>query len=176
MKGFTLVETLIVVAITVVLSAIAVAYNRSSEEQITLYRDQAVVIGLLNRSKSFAFQKYRDPSIPDYLTCAFGLHFEPDSRDFIFFQDLGEGSCDPANANYRYDEGADPSEALETFSLDPRLEFEGIPAGDLDIFFIPPEVNASSSTDLPVSVVIKTVGGGLKATTTVASSGQIITE
>ena len=176
MKGFTLVETLVVISITLVLSAVAVAYNRSSEGQIILYKDQAVIVGFLNQAKYFTAQKYRDPSIPDYSACAFGLHFESGLREFVFFQDLSEGDCIGGSANYRYDAGVDPSETLEVLSLDPKLEFEGIPEGGLDIFFIPPEVDASSSAGLPVSFVVKTTDGRFRATTTVASGGQIITD
>lgn len=176
MKGFTLAETLIVIGITLVLSAIAVAYNHSSEGQVILYKDQAVVVNFLNQAKYFTAQKYRDPSIPDYFACAFGLHFEPGLREFVFFQDLAEGDCGSGSSNYRYDEGMDPSETIEVLSLDSKLEFEGIPENGLDVFFIPPEVDASSSVGLPVSFVIKTMDGRFRATTTVVSGGQIITE
>lgn len=176
MKGFTLIETLVTISITLVLSGLAIAYNRSSERQIAIYRDQSTVVGLLNRARSLAAQKYRDPSIPTYITCAFGIHFEPDSRDFVLFQDLGEGGCSSGSANYRYDAGSNPSETLETLSLDPRLQFDGIPISGLDIFFIPPDITASSSTNLPVSFVIKTNDNNFSVTTTVAAGGQIVTE
>jgi prepilin-type N-terminal cleavage/methylation domain-containing protein len=176
MKGFTLIETLVTISITLVLSGLAIAYNRSSERQIVIYKDQATVIGILNRARSLTAQKYRDPSNPSHITCAFGLHIEPDSRNFVLFQDLGEGGCGPGAANYRYDSGASPSEALETFSLDPRLRFDGVPISGLDIFFIPPDITASSSTDLPVAFTIGTNDGQFAVTTTVAAGGQIVTE
>jgi prepilin-type N-terminal cleavage/methylation domain-containing protein len=177
--GFTLIETLVVVAITLILSGLAVTYSRSGERQVVLYKDQAVVVGVINQAKSFAAQKYRDPGIAgDYEFCAFGVHFESGSRDFVLFQDLGAGTCvyDPNNANYRYDAGADPSEAISTHSLDSRLEFGNLPDGSLDVFFIPPDITASSSTDLPVSITIKTIDGELEVVTTFAPGGQIITE
>lgn len=175
MKGFTLVETLVVVSIILVLSTMAIVYNRSNERQIALYKDQAILVGLLNRAKAFTAQRYRDPATPDNPACAFGLHLDS-PRSFVLFQDLGDGDCEGVNTNYRYDEGADPTETLEIFSLDPRLEFEAIPGGGLDIFFIPPEINASSSAGLPVSIVIRTPDGALQATTVVSTAGQIITE
>ncbi len=174
--GYTLIETLVVISITLVLSAIAIVYTHSSEKQILIYKDRATVVGFLNRARSLAAQKYRDPSVPDYLTCAFGIHFEPDSRDFVLFQDLGEGDCSLGSTNYRYDQEADPSEAIQIVSLDSRLQFAGIPAGGLDIFFIPPEITASSSTELPVSFIIKTTDNQFQTVTTVAVGGQIITE
>ncbi len=171
-----MIETLVVISVTLILSALALAYNRSSEGQLILYRDQAVVVSFLNQARHLTAQKYRDPSIPNYSACAFGLHFEPGTRNFVFFQDLTEGDCGDGSQNYRYDDGMNPSEALEALSLDPKLSFEGIPEGGLDIFFIPPDVDASSSAGLPVSFVIKTRDGKFRVTTTVASGGQIITE
>ncbi|MCP6720207.1 MAG: prepilin-type N-terminal cleavage/methylation domain-containing protein [Patescibacteria group bacterium] len=183
-NGFTLVEIMVVIAITVLLSSIAITYNRSGERQIVLFRDQALVVGLLNRTKSLAIQKYRDPDISgDYSTCAFGLHFESGSRDFILFQDFGEGGC--SLANYAYgptDPTATPPpplEELESFSLDSKLEFSGIPIGGLDILFVPPELTATTThaSGFPVTITIQTVGGGSTVPITVFSiAGQIITD
>lgn len=183
-KGFTLVEIIVVVAITVLLSSIAITYNRSGERQIVLFRDQALVVGLLNRAKSLAIQKYRDPDISgDYSTCAFGLHFESGSRDFILFQDFGEGGCSLANHEYGPTDPTrmppPPPEELENFSLDSRLEFSGIPMIGLDILFIPPELTAATTHagGFPVTITIQTVGGDFTAPITVFSiAGQIITD
>ena len=173
-KGFTLVEILVVVAITVLLSSLAISYNRSGEKQIILFRDQALVVGLLNRTKSLAIQKYRDPSISgDYLTCAFGLHFEPGSRDIILFQDLNEDdNCDSAIYGY------DLTEGIETFSLNSRLEFSGIPVGGLDILFVPPELSVITAPPdrLPVTITIQTIDGSLITSITISTAGQIVTE
>jgi len=182
-----LVEIIVVIAITVLLSGIAITYNRSGERQIVLFRDQALVVGLLNRAKSLTIQKYRDPDISgDYLTCAFGLHFESGSRDFILFQDFGEGGCSLANHEYGPTDPIatppPPPEELESFSLDPRLEFSlsGIPPGGfLDILFIPPELTAATThpDGFPVTTTIQTVGGEFTAPIVVFSiAGQIITE
>ncbi|KKU94356.1 MAG: hypothetical protein UY26_C0002G0138 [Candidatus Jorgensenbacteria bacterium GW2011_GWA1_48_13] len=175
-EGFSLFEMVVVVGITVLLSAITLTYNRSSERQLILFKDQAVVVGLLNRAKSLAIQKYQNPAITaDYVFCAFGLHLEA-PRDVILFADLGEGSCDPTNANYRYDAGVVPPEALETKSLDVRNEFSGLPEGGLDILFIAPELTATTSADFPVGITINSTVGGLSAATTISAAGQIITE
>lgn len=180
-NGFTLVEIMIVIAITVLLSSIAITYNRSGERQIILFRDQALVVGLLNRAKSLAIQKYRDPDISgDYLSCAFGLHFESGSRDFILFQDFGEGGCSLANYEYGPTDPTQipppPPEELESFSLDSRLEFSGIPAGGLDILFVPPDLDVVSTAGLPVTITIQTIDGSLTTSITVSTAGQIITE
>lgn len=174
MKGFTLIETLVTIGITLVLSAMALSYNRSSERQLIVYRDQQSVIGLLNQARSLTAQRYRDPSISGYVSCAFGVHIEPDSRDYVLFRDLASGDC--GSANYRYDPGVIPSEAINTLSLDRRLLFEGIPISGLDIFFVPPDITADSSAGLPTSFVIRTEDDSFRVTTTVAAGGQIVVE
>ena len=175
--GFTLVEILVVVSITVLLSGIALTYNRSSERQVLVYKDQAVIVGVLQKAKSFAIQRYRDLSLVDHIACAFGLHFTGlNSREFILFQDLGEGSCDPLNANYAYDATADPAEGIETFKLDERLRFTGVPEEGLDILFLPPELKVLSSVPLPVTIGIETVRDDFSGFITISAVGQIITE
>lgn len=174
--GFSLFEMVVVIGITALLSTIAVTYNRSGERQLAIFKDQAVVVGLLNRAKSLAIQKYQNPAITqDWVFCAFGLHLEA-PREIILFTDLGSGSCDPTNANYRYDEGVTPPEALETKALDVRNVFSGLPEGGLDILFIAPELVATSSADLPVTFTINSTVGGLTSLVTVSAAGQIITE
>lgn len=169
-------ETLVVVTVTLILSALAFTYNRSTELQVAVFKDQTVIIGVLNRAKSLALQKYRDPALaPDYDFCAFGLHFETGSRNFVLFEDLGKGGC-AGGANYRYDAGKVPSEKLEEYSLDPRVRFTGIPQEGLDIVFVPPGLEVVSNTSLPVSIRLESIDGAVKAVTTVSAGGQISTE
>lgn len=177
MKGFTFVETMIVLSITILLSTIAITYNRSSERQIALFKDQSVMVGFLNRAKSLTIQKYRDPALPaNYFFCAFGVHFDDLARNFVVFRDLGDGGCNSTQTNYRYDPSAVPSELIDDFSLDSRVEFFGLPPGGLDILFIPPDLNVTSTVPLPATITLITKDGRLTAPTTVESAGQIITE
>jgi type II secretory pathway pseudopilin PulG len=167
MKGFTLIETVVVVAITMILSGIVLAYSRSTERQILLYRDQAFIVGVINRAKSLAVQKYHETQLSGRVNCAFGVHFAP-PRSFILFQDLDQGSC-PANRTYAYDQG----EEIQTLSLDNHLQFDM--QSNLDILFIPPELQATTTnpTGFPVTIVIKTNDDTRRATTTVSAAGQI---
>jgi type II secretory pathway pseudopilin PulG len=69
-SGFTLVETLVVIGIVMIMTTTLIAYTRSSGKQITLYTEQARLIGLLNRAKSLALQR---ESAEHY--CAYGVRF-----------------------------------------------------------------------------------------------------
>jgi len=168
MRGFTLIETIVVVAITMILSGILLAYNRSTERQIVLYRDQAVIVGAINRAKSLTIQKYREPRSDGKVACAFGVHFAP-PRSFILFQDLDQGGCQE-NHIYAYDQG----EEIQTLSLDNRLQFDM--QNGFDILFIPPELQATTTNanGFPVTIVIKTNDNTGRATTTISAAGQIV--
>lgn len=177
--GFTLVETMVVIAITMVISTMLLTYNRSSEKQIVLFRDQAVLVGFLNRAKSLAIEKFnKEPRV-----CAFGIYFPANEPNkFILFQDLQPADSEPTfgcrngadyNSDLRY--GPDEKEKMESFTIDSRLKFEGVP-GDLNIVFIPPELAVKSSSDLPVSITIKTIDGSGSASIVVGEAGQIVAQ
>ena len=54
--GFTLIETLVVISITGILTAMALGYTRQNETQIALLMDQAKIAGMLQRAKTLALQ------------------------------------------------------------------------------------------------------------------------
>ena len=180
MRGFTVVETMVAIAITMLLSTMLLTFNRSTEKQIALFKDQAVVIGVLNRAKALAIEKFNQ----NINTCAFGVHFKNDSQEFFIFQDLLETEggvpifgcrnldTDEFYSNHQFDEG----EQTEAFSLDNRLKFSL--SGDLDIVFIPPEISVKSSEadGLPTEIKIETLDGSKSALVKVEEAGQLIVQ
>ncbi len=174
--GFTLVETMVAIAISLILSTMLLSYNRSSEKQIVLFREQAVLVGFLNRAKSLAVEKFNQNT----QACAFGVYFPGGgSKEFILFQDLEPKEkepifgCNKAGANdLNYNEG----EKLESFTMDERLKFaDTLPPG-LTILFIPPELDVSSNAELPVTIKIETLQGESSALIKVGKFGQITAE
>lgn len=175
-SGFTLVEMLVVVGVTALLTAISASYNLSGKDQIALFRDQAVVSGVLNRARSLAIQKYREKSLVQNVeTCGFGVYVSETGKALTLFQDIGVGGCGTTN-NYKYDEGANPSEKLETLTLNPRVEFINVPVGGLSVMFVPPELSVrSNSGSFPVVITLKTIKEGMTSTITISAAGQIMT-
>ena len=174
-KGYTLIEMLVVIAVTAILTGMVLVYNRSGEKQIILHRDEARVVGVINRAKSLALQNFRDPTLSGYDFCAFGVHFDPSpSKEFILFQDLGEGGCALGRA-YAYDSASDPSEEIEKFFLDPSLEFVNI-NDPIDVLFVPPELSATTTnpSGFPVTVNLRIADGDTTASITISSAGQIV--
>lgn len=60
-SGFTLLEILIVISITIMISGIAISYNGSTQQQIGLYVEVQKLAELILRAKSLAVSTYRDP-------------------------------------------------------------------------------------------------------------------
>ncbi len=55
-SGFTLVETLVVISLTGIFTAMALGYTRQSGAQILLATEQAKIAGMLQRAKTLALQ------------------------------------------------------------------------------------------------------------------------
>ena len=54
--GFTLVEVLVVISITAILTALAIGYSKVNERQLVLFSERAKIQGMLSRAKVLALQ------------------------------------------------------------------------------------------------------------------------
>jgi prepilin-type N-terminal cleavage/methylation domain-containing protein len=121
-KGFTLIEMVIVFSIMAIMAGTMIAYNRGSDDNILLFSNQAKVIGVLQRAKSFALQKKEDGS---NLICSIGVHFEKPGT-MIIFEDRGDADnflCEENYSNKGYNNG----EGIETINLDSDVYFNYLP-------------------------------------------------
>ena len=53
-SGFSLIEIIVVISITILLSSLVLGYGRSIGKPLVLFRDQAVIAGFLNRVRVLA--------------------------------------------------------------------------------------------------------------------------
>ena len=196
--GFTLIEVMVVIAITLTLSSILLFYNRSNERQIVLFKERAVMLGTLNQAKALAIQKFLDA---ESRSCAFGVHFWYDangSQQFVLFQDMKPGAplqinilCrDAVTGDFLNDfiYSAAEGETLNTVTLDQNYEFRVYDSGeaqildDVDVLFIPPDPQATSTGYfLPIRVEIRPRGSGAVTREQITSifistAGQITTD
>lgn len=167
--AFTLTETMVVLSIGFVLFGISIAYNRSSNDQLVLFTEQARLVGFLNRAKSFALEKRA--GLVDI--CAVGVHYQPPAGDnpgsFIMFQDLAEGDEDcPDGANGVFD---DPAERKEEVLIDQRALIASFPG---DIIFEPPYLQTSYSPNYNQLGLAKIeIEGGLSSCAAVGPGGAV---
>ncbi len=150
--GFTLIETLVVIGIMSVLSAMLIAYNHSSTAQLALTTDQANVAGVLNRAKALALEKYNVPGVSGQI-CAYGVSFSSTSTYFIYGYTPQSGSQCSTATDFSY--SSLNGFIVQNFQLDAGIQFNPIPA---DIYFIPPYLVASSSGAMAVTLQIPANG------------------
>ncbi|MEK7554692.1 MAG: hypothetical protein AAB518_01760 [Patescibacteria group bacterium] len=158
-SGFSLVEALVVISITIILTSILVVHSRTSERQILFFREQSVLISALLRAKSFSIQTFQpelQPGLPSPSTadrvCGWGVHFDRSDplAPVIVFSDLapGGGNSNCTSANKMYSQGQ--NEKFETIVFDSSIIIECVDvvapgqlcasnANKLDITFKPPD-------------------------------------
>ncbi len=80
-KGFTIIELLVVLAISAMLSAIAITYTGMERNQIALSVETAKIAGLILRAKELSITTYaQSPS-----TCAYGVSFNIAANTYSIF-------------------------------------------------------------------------------------------
>ncbi len=144
-KGFSLIETLVAISIMSLLSGVLIIYNRGSEKQLLLFRDQAKIINAILKAKSLALNTYSKEGSP----CAYGVHFEKNPAtgewEFRIFKDLDASGttadCSTADNKYLSDSPFASAENLNPpliEKLSANLKIQE-PLQLTDIVFIAPE-------------------------------------
>lgn len=86
MKGFTLIEILIVVAISVMLATIAVVYTGVTRNVAALSTETAQVAGSVFRAKELALSTYASNGPPGSpLICGYGASFDVSAQTYSIF-------------------------------------------------------------------------------------------
>jgi len=191
-KGFSLIEALVVVGVTVVLATILFTYTRSSEGQVVFFKEQSLLVSSILRTKAFAIETFQPElqppgsgfPLPAERVCAWGVSFDKNAGTFTIFQDTksGAGASCPGNLQYT------PTEEFETFTLDSRVKIQCIgttssaggacvPKPNLDVIFTPPDPTVDFTPSLPAdveAVVVLELANGTRTTTIrVGKGGQV---
>ncbi|MBI3088831.1 MAG: type II secretion system protein [Candidatus Colwellbacteria bacterium] len=180
--GFTLLELLVVMGITVVLTTIVLGYSRQSSSQLALASTESKMLSLINRAKFLSIETYfggGESGDPNKRICAYGVKVDPSAKKLFIFRDLSNtGKCGPNDSNNAYDTGEELSSGeLNEVKLDDNLLLFG--ARDLDeVIFIPPrpdtKINKSDTPSASIMVKPKNGTGGFKITVT--NAGQVKAE
>jgi len=155
-KGFTLVEIIIVLGITIMLTSVLIVYTRGGEKQIIFFKDQTVLVSSLLRAKAFAIETFQPKLQPGLdpaqeIICGWGVSFSRNSKEYTIFKDLPiPNDTDCANANKSFDK---TGEAFEAFEFSEIVEIDCLALNGslngsclnsnneskIDIVFIPPD-------------------------------------
>ena len=133
--GFTLVEILIVIGITAVLSSMVLTYTSASRDQVALYVEQAKLAQTISRAKSLAITTYNDPNgEEDSIPCGYGVHFDYDAGEYLLF------SYDAANCTITSTLDPQAMTVISTAELSIAMHFSEDAEDPIqDILFIPPD-------------------------------------
>lgn len=148
LAGFSLLEVIVVIGITILLSTIAVTYNRSNERQLRIFRSQSEIVGVINRARALALERFDEP-VEGMELCGVGVRFD-NSNNFYIFRDIeSPDNCLDSDRSYSGGE-----EDFESFELGPQVEFVGDDIDGLEVLFISPHLDVVSSRSFPVEIEI----------------------
>jgi len=181
-EGFTLIEMLVVLSITLILSGILIGYSRENSRQLILINTQTKFISLISRAKTLSTTTYLEslniPIAPsDPKLCAYGVHIDRGTNEAFIFRDK---AVDCVNSDYGYDSGDDKLDGeINSFMIEiDAVQFTS--QGTLtDITFIPPDpvVKINGTSGIKEDFVeIETKGSTSKAIIKVNSAGRISTQ
>ena len=143
MKGFTLVEILVVIGVSVVVMGSFIAYNSASRAQIALSVEQAKIAQLILRAKSLAVSSYTQVSGPLSFRCGYGFSVNTSTQSYSLNRyDVSDNTdCDDIYIGPAGFENISAVHKLEIYYLDSNLKFPVPAIGDEleDVLFIAPE-------------------------------------
>jgi len=176
-RGFTIVEVLVAVAITSLLASILILYSGTSRAQVTLMVERAKVVQVVLRAKSLAIETYASrPGL-----CGYGVRLlnQTTYQLISYASPLGTAGC--AGIVSINDGNA---QVLDTFVLTTGLSF-GIGPSALEwskndaIFFLPPDpksliwIGGIKQGDAASGVIYLKSSDGAIIKVTVGAGGQV---
>ena len=156
-KGFTLVEVLVVAAITGFITTFMLANFQRSRIDLTLAANEFVENLRSAQTRALASARY-DTGTGLRVRCGYGIHYiSPGSYAMYTGPDASSVDCLTLNRNL---DGADSTVLTKVFT-DARVEFK---SSFNDIFFEPPDpktyINNESTIGLPPqAITIGKIGG-----------------
>lgn len=180
-SGFTLLEILVVVGITVVLTSMVAGYSREGGRQLALVSTETKMLNLLSRAKFLSVETFFGGGRSgDQRICAYGVKVDVSSQEMFIFQDLSSTpGCLPDNPRGNNDgKYSDISERLAGELNEVKLTNATLAFGETDlseVIFIPPDpktkINNSNISEASIKVKIKEGNG--QFVITVNNAGQI---
>jgi prepilin-type N-terminal cleavage/methylation domain-containing protein len=119
--GFTLVEIIVVISITVLLSGIIIGYSQKSRRLILLSIEKNKIAQTILRAKSLSLSA-GIPSLPNHKVCAYGfsIDYQNNTYSVAKYESPPGQDCDEAN---KPPAGQYNSLAGETYNLIKNLKF-----------------------------------------------------
>jgi type II secretory pathway pseudopilin PulG len=164
--GFTLVELLITISLIILFTATAATYNRTSDQQISLFREQGKVANEIYKARSLAITTFNRTSQSKDVPCGYGIHIDSADSIILFKEPASEmrnkNCTDFTSSIYN----GDASKNVEVVPVEGVSIMEGgasITAPDeeinadnqIDILFVPPDPTVYSNKNFPITLSLK---------------------
>lgn len=172
----TLLEVLITIGITLLLSSFLISYTSSSRQQIALYSEEVKLGQTIYRAKSLSLSLYSQPGSQPI--CGYGVHFDYSSMTYNLFSynKPSDSSCGSINSI-----SAGSKNTVSTFGINKNVKIVSPSGGRKidDVLFIAPgpktiiNSNGTMISDGSAAVAIQTADGLLLFTITVNTNGLI---
>ncbi len=139
-KGFTLIEVIVVVAITAILASVLIVYSRRSEQQILLNVEKAKIAQTILRLKSLALSGYtKPPTNPPTCSYGFTVDYATDTETYSLFEYNPPEGCDNILQIVSLDTSSNFFREIESSTLDKKLDFDTGPDRVGYFIYIPPD-------------------------------------
>jgi len=129
-------------------------YTQNSNQKLSLYVDRANVVGVIQKAKNLAMEKYKSTSADGSTICAFGVHFENNSpRYFIYSQQKSNGVCSVINdfPCYEYTSGYNQCSFISKIEQSFSLNQANIFTTSSDVYFVPPYFTTNANSIIIIS-------------------------
>lgn len=165
--GYTLLEILVVLAVTAILTSFIFSYSTTAREQVILSIERAKILQQILRAKSLSISTFNNPDVP----CAWGVHLDYGAQTYALAS-YSTSTCGGI---------ADVSSITaisQNFPLDPAVIYAAGANRVEDILFIPPDptvllfVNGNTTTSQGF-VYISAANGSATSAISVSDLGQI---
>jgi len=124
-------------------------YTQNSNQKLSLYVDRANVVGVIQKAKNLAMEKYKSTSADGNGTCAFGVHFENNSSTYFIYSIHDKCNLITVNDTYVYHSYNTEGYIEQKFALNQANIFAS--SSDSDIYFVPPYFTTVSTGTIVIT-------------------------
>lgn len=177
-SGFTLIEMLIVIGISIVLSAIMIVSGSSSRQQIALSTERVKVAQVITRAKSMALNSFS----PGGNACGYGVRFVTASPQRYELVRYDSAISPPLPAQCDTFAGmvvSSTTGVVESYPLSPGVRLVNGANQIIQVVFVPPDpktlmLDGGNNPISPSgSVFLQTVNGSSSGRVDISIAGQI---
>lgn len=179
--GFTIIEIMVVLAVSVMLMTIFAGFSRRNNLVMALASEQLRLMNTFAEAKSLALQTFIS-DLASQRVCGYGIHLASDLRSYTLFRDLPNpksGECISNNiysGNRIYDSN-DPDELIATTAFTAGIKLAAAPVEN--VFFLPPDPQTFFTPDpggATVTLTLTTDDGAAERKVKVTKAGQLSAE